>query len=200
MLIHVEKKIAFPLHATAASRFWENLLFKRGFKMIGSRHEGPRNLHTYIESPQMRAWWDSDPSQWSFAYMVRHHGDAMLTWWAQYKHQFPEANQEKVCPVFLEEFPKHQTRLFPCNRRMWRFVWDCPNAVTLRYELLRMDTVEFLKTFDLEPASMGELQRDPKHMTVGKPAGTWKEHYTPEALDLLASRYRHEMLVLGYRV
>jgi hypothetical protein len=199
MLIHPEKKLVFGLHAKAAARWLERVFIRRGFKIVGSLHEGPMNLTTVLKVPPEKVWWEADPSEWDYAYVVRNHGDALLSWWTTFRGAVPEADQEKVCPVFLREWPRQYARLFPCSRRLWRFVWEMPQASILRFEALGQDVHRYLEAYDLGLLEPWEMERDHKHVTVGKPVGDWRQHYHPEAVEYLKEVYHVEAYRLGYR-
>ena len=199
MLFSPEKKLVFGLHAKTASRWLEPILGRRGFWVVGARHEGPRNLQTQLGIPGEERWWETDPATCDYAYVVRNHGDALLSWWSTFKGSVPHANQEKVCPTFLREWPRQYPRLFLGSRRLWRFMWDLPGASILRFETLVADTNRYLEAYDLGRLEPWEMGADPAHKTGGKPEGAWQQHYTPEGLEYIREVYCSEAYTLGYR-
>jgi len=200
MLFNKERELVFGLHAKAASRWLERIFMRRGFKIIGARHEGPRNLHQQLDMPIERVWWDTNPLDCDYAFVVRNHGDALLSWWSTFKEVNSEWDQDKVCARFLAEWPRQYPRLFLGSRRLWRFVWEIPGASILRFESLTKDVNRYLIAYDLGRLEEWELRKDPKHVTTNKPLGPWVEHFTPEGLDYLKEAYRAEAMQLGYRL
>jgi hypothetical protein len=199
MLINKERFLVFCLSPKAASRWFEKVFIRRGFRPIGNRHEGPRNLTTALGLPIETEWWDSDPMDYDYAFAVRNHGDALRSWWTTFRETVPHANQEKVCPAFLREWPRQYPRLFLGSRRLWRFVWDLPGASVLRFESLVKDTNRYLEAYDLGGLQDWEMARDPKHETPNKSPRPWREDYTPEGLEYIRKIYRAEAGQLGYR-
>jgi len=198
MLINLEKNLCIGLHAKAASRWLENIFKRRGFTEIGARHEGPRNLTQLLGLPIEDEWWARDPMSVDYCFVVRKHPDALFSWWSTFKGALPHADQERVCVTFLQEWPRQFSRLFPCSTRLWRFVWDMPNASILRFETLTKDVDRYLDHHGLEKLEVWETARDPAHITPGKPPGTWEQYFNDESMDFLRERYRAEAEFLGY--
>ena len=194
MMIHPEKRICVPLHPRAASRAIEPLLVDRGFFYVGTRHEGPLSFTTFIPTPATLVWFESEQWNWRYMTVVRHHLDAIGSWWFSEEHPAPGV---KLPPSFVAEFPKRYPRLFVSTRRLWRFVWDVPGIEVLRVESLCNDLNGWLVRSGLPGLERRELRHDPVHMTPGKPQWN-RDYWSDAAVSLVEAQYGAEMARLNY--
>jgi hypothetical protein len=197
VLINFRINAVFCSHAATASRWLEPILQRREFERLGSRHEGPRNLTTLAPPWVAGQWWDADPGDFDYWYVVRNHGDAVFSWWWANRHDHKES---LASPKFVANFFRKYPRLFTSSRRLWRFVWDLPGGNVMRFENLYQDVGWMLKTYDLPPLEPHEKGVDPGHRTQGKPRDHWSKHFTEDALGTLDHNYRTEATRLGYRL
>lgn len=172
--------IFVPIPRNAGASIAESLRFTwpDAENRFTSRFDANMTAHEAVG--RMPAWSDL----FSFAF-VRNPWDRMVSLWSYSTHQRTPFADFLADPAFIEHKamrPQTSYILGPGDRRLVSKV--------CRFETLERDFIEISKRWGstLPPPHMNRSDR-----------GHYREHYTPELVELVAERYRSDVDVFGYR-
>lgn len=197
MYVHFEQKVALVLPPKVASRMQAETAKTRGFLPVGGHHSGPFDQSSRNMKSWDARWWEADQGAFRYVTTVRNHFDRLSTWFAGWVRIQRNPKPEKVCIAFLEEWPVGQPKFFLARNRLFRFVWELPDPVILRYESIREDFDGMLRRFGFGPLEPWEFPWNPAHKTSGKPTDWWN-YWEEDAIRWVEDVMGEELEALGY--
>ncbi len=170
LTLHVRGRLAFFLHPRAGSTSLEAALEGVGFRMVGSRHSGPREHAT--------------AGLTCFA-VVRDPWDALASWWY---YMTADQRADRITVPWLEAHVRGHATYFGA-RTMWPMADFLPLDRVLRFERLQEELRRVLPEVDGLPHL---------NASAARRAQPYASLFTLDAASWVAARFPSDLTRYGY--
>lgn len=175
MYLHKKSGLCFLAHPRTASRAVRDALFTVGFEGVGGHHDGPEQGY--------------DLSEYQVIFGVRHHWDALVSWWYNARMHV----KEKKPSLGWLAIHISTNRYYFRPGTMWWFLQTTNDPIYFHYENLEPELNAILAAHSVPEVKLNVVGRskDRRHRP-------YQEYYDTHTSEFVRWCFMPEILKLGY--